>query len=48
MQKIERAQGMIIIYLDTVFGYVFPESKLDDPDGFYKYISEHFKNESNS
>ncbi|WP_299948240.1 YcxB family protein [uncultured Microbulbifer sp.] len=44
VKKIERAQGMIMIYLDTTYAYVFPESKLEDPDGFYKYISERYSN----
>ncbi|TKB05668.1 YcxB family protein [Desulforhopalus sp. IMCC35007] len=40
VKKIERVQGMILIYLDTAYAYVFPESKISDPDGFYNYISE--------
>jgi len=44
VKKIERAQGLIMIYLDTAYAYVFPESKLNDPDGFYKYISERHSN----
>ena len=37
--QIERAQGMIILYLDTVSALVFPERKLEHPDKFYDYIS---------
>ncbi len=44
VKKIERAQGMVLIYLDTAYAYVFPESKLSDPDGFYSYISEQHSN----
>jgi len=44
VKKIERAQGMILIYLDTAYAYMFPESKLKDPDGFYKFISDQYSN----
>jgi hypothetical protein len=47
VKKIERAPGMILIYLDKVYAYVFPESKLDDPDEFYNYISEQYSNVTN-
>lgn len=44
VKKIERAPGMILIFLDTAYAYVFPESKLDNPDKFYNYISEQYSN----
>ena len=44
VKRIERAQGMIMIYLDTAYAYVFPESKLDNPDEFYSFISEQYSN----
>ena len=44
VKKIERAPGMIIIYLDTVYAYVFPESKLENPEEFWTYISQHYSN----
>ncbi|CAA0106655.1 Uncharacterised protein [Halioglobus japonicus] len=47
VKKIERAQGMVMIYLDTASAFVFPESKLKDPDGFYNYISERYSNVTN-
>lgn len=37
--RIERAQGMIMLYLDTAFALIFPEQKLEHPDKFYDYIS---------
>lgn len=44
VKKIERAPGMILIYLDTANAYVFPESKLDNPDELYNFISEQYSN----
>jgi len=43
VKKIERTNGMILIYLDTAYAYMFPESKLDDPDQLYSYINEQYK-----
>lgn len=40
VKRIERANGMILIYLDTANAYVFPENKLENPDLFYTYIKE--------
>lgn len=45
VKNIERASGMILIYLDTAQAYVFPESKLDNPDEFYNYISGQYSSE---
>ncbi|OIQ48560.1 MAG: hypothetical protein BM565_00750 [Gammaproteobacteria bacterium MedPE] len=42
VKKIERTDGMILIYLDTTYCFVFPESKLKAPDDFYKVISEQY------
>jgi len=47
VHRIEREQGMILIYLDTAYAYVFPESKLADPDGFYRYVSERYSISNN-
>ena len=44
VKKIERAQGMILLYLDTVYAYILPESKLGDPDDFYAYIKAQHAN----
>ena len=44
VKSIERARGMIMIFIDTSFAFVFPESKLDNPDAFYIYIVEQFTN----
>ena len=40
VKKIDRASGMILIFLDRVYAFVFPESKLDDPEKLYQRISE--------
>jgi len=44
VKKIDRVNNMILIYLDTAYAYIFPENQLDDPDQFYQYINEQFKN----
>ena len=38
VKKVERDQGMILVYEDTIEALVFPESKLSNPDEFYKFI----------
>ena len=47
VKKIDRAEGMILIYLDTAYAYVFPESKLKAPDDFYGLIYEQYSNVTN-
>ena len=47
VKKIERAPGMILIYIDKAYAFVFPESKLDNPDEFYNFISEQYSNATN-
>ena len=39
VRKIVRAQGMILIFLDTVYAYVLPESKLTDPDKLFEHVN---------
>lgn len=34
---------MILIFLDTIHAYVFPEGKLDRPDEFYEYVLWRFR-----
>jgi len=41
-KKIERAQGMILIYVDTAMAFIFPETKLSNPDEFYNFIAKHY------
>ncbi|MEW8587059.1 MAG: YcxB family protein [Candidatus Thiodiazotropha sp.] len=43
VQRIERSNGMIFIFMDSAYAYVFPESKLKNPEEFYKYINEQYK-----
>ena len=42
IRKVERAQSMILIYIDTAMVFVFPEAKLDRPDEFYNFITEQY------
>ena len=42
IKKIVRSDGMIILFLDTAFAFIFPEKKLDNPDELYRYIEEKF------
>lgn len=44
VKRIERVSGMILIYFDTAYAFVFNETKLADPDAFYKAISEFYSN----
>ncbi len=47
VKKIERASGMVLIYLDTAYAFIFPESELDDPEEFYSYVTKKFTNAKN-
>ncbi|MCO7222713.1 YcxB family protein [Pleionea sp. CnH1-48] len=42
VKRIERSDGMIFIHLDTVQAYIFPESKLSNPDSFYEFVNEQY------
>lgn len=48
VKSVERTQGLILIYIDTVYAFIFPESKLSDPDGLFHYISVRFSSVTNS
>jgi hypothetical protein len=43
VKRIERVNGMILIFLDTAYAFVLQESKLDNPETLYNYISEQYK-----
>ena len=43
VQRIERTEEMILIFLDTNLAYVLPENKLENPDKLYSYINELYK-----
>lgn len=43
VKRVERGNGIILIFLDTIHAYVFPEGKLVDPDGFHEYVSWRFR-----
>jgi hypothetical protein len=38
--EIVRDSGLIMLFIDTVQAYVFPEHKIDNPDAFYDYVKE--------
>lgn len=40
VKRIIRGNGMIVVFIDTAFGYVFPESQLSNPDQFFQYANE--------
>lgn len=35
-----RSNGLIMLFLDTANAFIFPESKIEDPEALYKYIKE--------
>lgn len=39
VKNVVRAQGMILIFLDSIYAYVLPESKLPDPDELFDYVT---------
>ena len=43
VQRVERSDGMILIFMDTVYAYIFPETKLENPEEFYSYVASHAK-----
>lgn len=44
IKKIDRSDGLIMLYIDTVFAFIFPESKLEDPDGLFAYVNGLYEN----
>jgi len=40
VKKLVRAEGVILIFFDSVYAYVFPEEKLDEPDNVYALLTE--------
>lgn len=47
VQRVERRKGLIVVFTDAAYGYVFPESKLENPDELYHFITEQHRNQSN-
>lgn len=51
VKKIERIsqrvsnsdRKLILVYLDTCFAYIFPESQLENPDDFYQQINHYIQ-----
>lgn len=39
VKKIVRVEGMILIFLDTIYAYVLPESKLANADALFDYVT---------
>ena len=44
VQRIEKSRGMVLIFIDTAYAFVFPESKLENPEEFYNYVVEQLSN----
>lgn len=40
VKRITRKNGMVMVFIDTAYGYVFPESQLHNPDHFLQYLIE--------
>jgi len=41
VMKLERSEGMILIFMDSSYAFLFPELKLDNPDKVYDQICEY-------
>jgi len=48
INKIERSDGLIMLYIDTLFAFIFPESKLEDPDALFAYVNRLYENANES
>lgn len=44
VKKVERANGMVLVYLDTCSAFLFPEAKLENPEQFYTDLSQYHLN----
>lgn len=42
-KEVKRDSGLIMLFLDTTYAYIFPEDKLDDPDAFYRFINTYME-----
>lgn len=42
VKKIERSEGMILVFVDKILAYVLPEQKLADPEAFYKELQRFY------
>lgn len=40
VKSIERHSGIIILFLDTAFGYIFPENQLENPAEFLDRVNQ--------
>jgi hypothetical protein len=40
VKQIVRKNGLIMLFLDTAYAYIYPEDKLDNPDALYNYVKE--------
>jgi len=41
--SVDRANGQILLYIDTLQAFIFPESQLDNADELYSFIENHRK-----
>ena len=40
VQRVERKNGLILVFIDTASAHIFPESKLENPEEFHSYLVE--------
>lgn len=40
IRSVEREGGVIMLFIDSANALIFPEDRLEDPDGFYKLVKE--------
>jgi hypothetical protein len=43
VMKVERSDGMILIFMDSAYAFLFPEHKLENPEAVYQAIGEYFR-----
>jgi len=44
VMKVDRPDGMILVFMDSAYAFLFPEQKLDNPDEVYHCITGFYKN----
>ena len=42
VKHIEKTDEMVIIFLDSAYGFIFPLSQLEGPEAFYQFITNCF------
>lgn len=44
VQSVERGNGLVLIFTDTLLAHVFPEDQLEDPEAFFAQMKTFFEN----